>query len=293
MSLRSLEYASVESVVGIRRNSLMSIVSITTVGLSLAILGGFVLLILGLHNVAETLPNKLEIAVFLDKDIPEADMVELDSKIRYLPHVESVQLLDADAAWEKFKRDLGDRVELGGVEQNPLPDSFRVKVDDPRYAVTTADAIRKMDHIDEVNEGRKEVEQIVRFSDLIKLIGGLSAAVLFLVTIFLISNTIRLTVWARRREIRIMQLVGATNWFIRLPLVFEGIILGAIGGGIACLLVFGGASYVTQLATEIMPLLSQFSSSVDPMYFFGSLVAVGCLTGAMGSLISIRRFLKA
>ena len=293
MSLRSLEYAAVESVTGIRRNSLMSMVSITTVGLSLAILGGFTLLILGLHNVAETLPNKLEIAVFLDKDIPEADMVELDSKIRYLPHVESVQLMEADAAWEKFKHDLGDQVELGGVEQNPLPDSFRVKVDDPRYAVATADAIRKMDHIDEVNEGRKEVEQIVRFSDLIKLIGGLSAAVLFLVTMFLISNTIRLTVWARRREIRIMQLVGATNWFIRLPLVFEGIILGAIGGGIACLLVFGGASYVTQLATEIMPLLGQFSSSVDPLYFFGGLVAVGCLTGMMGSLISIRRFLKA
>lgn len=292
MSLRSLEYAAVESVTGIGRNKLMSVVSITTVGLSLAILGGFVLLILGLHNIAVTLPDKLEIAVFLEKETPEADIIELNTKIRYMPHIESIQLVKADAAWEKFKRDLGDTVELSGIEENPLPDSFRVKVDNPRYTVSTARAIRNMPHIDEVSEGRKEVEQVVRFSDLIKLIGGLSAGVLFLVTTFIISNTIRLTVWARRREIKIMQLVGATNWFIRMPFVFEGIILGAIGGGIACLLVLGGSRYVTQVATEIMPLLSQFSNEVDPMQFLGSLVILGCLTGAIGSLISIRRFLK-
>lgn len=293
LSLRTLEYAAVESVVGIGRNGLMSVASITTVGLSLAILGSFVLLALGLNNVVQAQLDKFEISVWLKTDISERQVAELSKSIRSLPHVQSANLETAEATWEKIKASWQDKIELGGVEPSVLSDHFRVKLDDPRFTEATSDRIRDMTAVDEVIEGRMVVEHMTRFADLMKLIGAGAALMLFLVAAFIISNTIRLTVYARRREIKIMQLVGATNWFIRLPFVFEGTILGGIGGIIACVVVLGGTRYISRIVTQMMPLLQQCSSGVDPSQFFVGLVILGCFVGMMGSLISIRRFLKA
>ncbi|HAH87810.1 MAG: permease-like cell division protein FtsX [Armatimonadota bacterium] len=293
MSLRSLEFASAESFVGIKRNALMSLASITTVGLTLAVLGGFALLILGLNNTAKTQLQKFEVAAFVKKGSAESAVKELDEKIRTLSHVKDVQLVTADEAWLEFRRDMSGSIDLTGVKHNPLPHTFRVTTDDPASTAAVAAGIRRMDGIDEVNEASREVEQVMRLTNLIKLIGGIAVGLLFLVTAFIVGNTIRMTVYARRREIRIMQLVGATNWFIRMPFVLEGTILGTIGGGIACILVYFGARYVSQTAVRIMPLLSQFTSNTDPVQFFGCIILMGSLLGMMSSIISVRRFLKA
>jgi cell division transport system permease protein len=292
MSLRSLEFASSESFTGIKRNALMSLASIITMGLALSVLGGFSLLILGLNHTVQAQLQKFEIAAFVEKGRPESVVKDLDQKIRALPHVRTVQLVTAEEAWLKFRQDRGDSIDLSGVKHNPLPDTFRITTDDPASTADVAGSIRKMDGMDEVNEAGRELEQVMRLTNLIKLIGGVAVALLFLVTAFIVGNTIRMTVYARRREIRIMQLVGATNWFIRLPFVFEGTMLGTVGGGIACVLVFFGARYVSQTATRIMPLLSQFSSNVDPLQFFGCIVLVGAMLGMMSSMISVRRFLS-
>lgn len=292
MSLRGLEHAIIESFVSIRRNGLMSLVSVSTLALTLGVLGAFILLILWLHAVASTLPDKLEIAVFLAKNAPKQQVLETRSDIAAMEHVKSATIIPAEIGWEEFKKNMGGRLELSGVEGNPLPDMIRVRVDDPRFIVGIAKNVRTMALIDEVNEGRALVDELVRFADLIKLLGGAAGIVLFLVTTFIISNTIRLTVFARRREIKIMQMVGATNWFIRLPLMFEGMILGAIGGALACGMIYGAASYIVKVVTKVMPLLAQFSLSVEPIQFVGGLTLVGCLVGAVGSMISIRRFLK-
>ena len=291
--MRGLEYAIVESFVSVRRNGLMSFVSITTLALTLAVLGAFGLLALWLHGVAGSLPNKLEVAVFLEKNAPDQQVLELRSEIAAMRHVKSAAVIPAEVGWQEFKKSMSGQLELSGVEGNPLPDMIRVRVDDPRQIVGTAESIRKMELVDEVNEGRKLVDELVRFADLIKVLGGAAGLILFLVTTFIISNTIRLTVFARRREIRIMQMVGATNWFIRLPLMFEGMILGAIGGALACGLIYVAATYVARVVTRVMPLLTQFSVNVEPMQFVGGLTLAGCLVGAAGSMISIRRFLKA
>ena len=293
MSLRTLEYAAAESVVGIGRNGLMSMASITTVGLSLAILGSFVLLALGLNNLVQAQLDKFEISVWLKTDVSERQVAELSKSIRSLPHVQSANLETAEATWEKIKASWQNKIELGGVEPSVLSDHFRVKLDDPRFTKATAGRIRDMTAVDEVIEGRMVVEHMTRFADLVKLIGTGAALMLFLVAAFIVSNTIRLTLYARRREIKIMQLVGATNWFIRLPFVFEGTILGGTGGIIACVVVLGGTRYISRIVTQMMPLLQQCSSGVDPSQFFVGLVILGCFVGMMGSLVSIRRFLKA
>lgn len=292
MSLRGLEHAIIESLVSIKRNGLMSLVSISTLALTLSVLGAFILLILWLHGIASTLPDKLEVAVFLEKNAPKQQVMEIRSDIAAMEHVKSATIIPAEIGWEEFKKNMGGQLELSGVEGNPLPDMIRVRVDDPRFIVGIANKVRAIPLIDEVNEGRDLVEQLVRFADLIKVLGGAAGIVLFLVTTFIISNTIRLTVFARRREIKIMQMVGATNWFIRLPLMFEGMILGAIGGALACGLIYAAASYIVKVVTRVMPLLAQFSVNVEPTQFVGGLTVVGCLVGAVGSMISIRRFLK-
>lgn len=293
MSLRTLNYAIAESAVGITRNGLMSTASVITIALSFGVLGAFVLLALGLNNATHSLLKDFEIGVFVEHGTSAEDVAELESKLRSMPHAASVTLVPRDAAWEQMKANLSGQVELSGVEDNPLQDRFRVKLDDPRYTVGTARAVRQMLRVDEVIEARGIVERVVRIADVVKLIGALSAAALFLVTALIVSNTIRLTLHARRREIRIMQLVGATNWFIRLPLVFEGMILGAVGSATAYLIVLGGSHYVTQEVTKTVPLFGRFTADVDPLYLLGSMIALGCIVGAMGSLISIRRFLKA
>ena len=293
MSLRGLEYAIVEAFVSIRRNGLMSFVSVSTLALTLAVMGAFGLLILWLQSVAGTLPNKLEIAVFLDKATTSEDAATIRSRVAALPHVRSADLIPADVGWREFKKSMGGELELQGVENNPLPDMIRVKVGHAERIVATADEIRAMAHVDEVNEGRSMVDGLVRFAHLIKILGGAAGIVLFLVTMFIISNTIRLTVFARRREIKIMQMVGATNWFIRLPLMLEGMVLGAIGGALACGLIWFATTHVVKAATRIMPLLCQFSLCLEPIQFIGGLILMGCLVGAIGSMISMRRFLKA
>lgn len=292
MSLRSLEHAVAETFVGIRRNGLMALASVATTALSFTILGTVVLLALGLNNVSEKVLKQFEIGVFLKEGTTKEEISELSRAIRAMPHVEKVQFIPKEEAWEQVKAEYRGQVELSGVEENPLPDKFCVKLDHPRYTARTAAALRKLDHVDEVIEAQGIVEKVVGFADLIRYAGIVAACGLFLIAAFMVSNTIRLTVYARRREIRIMQLIGASNWFIRLPLVLEGIVLGAIGGAIACVLIFGGSRYISEIATQTLPLLKQYSSGVDPRYFYGGLVGAGCLVGAVGSMISIRRFLK-
>lgn len=291
--MRTLEFAFKESITGIIRNGLMSVASIGTVALALVVLGSFVLLAFGLNHAVESQLAKFEMAAWMTDGATDMQVADLEALIKSVPHVQSVERVSAEATWEKIKQDWKGRVNIEGVRPGSLTAHFRVKLDDPRYTTEAAEAIRKFPRVEEVIEAQQVVEQVVNFADIIKLASWGVGGILFLISAFIVSNTIRLTLYARRREIRIMQLVGATNWFIRLPYVFEGIILGAIGGGIACGLIFGGAHYLNEAVTKIMPLLTQVSSGLDPLQFNGGLVAAGCLIGMSGSLMSIRKFLKA
>jgi cell division transport system permease protein len=264
--------------------------------LSLGVLGSFVLFALGLHNITQSQLQKFEIQVFLPKGISETQVYAVGSKISKLQNVKSVQLITAQAGWAKFKKEMGDDIDLSGVNGNPLGSSYRVALKEQRSTAATANALRKLPNVDEVNEGGIVVNQMVHLSDLFKSVGIAIAALLFLITAFIVSNTIRLMIYSKRREIRIMQLVGATNWFIRLPLIFEGTLLGAIGGAVAYLLMAGSGYYLARWvgATfgELNP-LTHFSSNVEPLWAFGGLMILGWVIGAFGSLISIQRFLKS
>lgn len=292
MSLRGLEYAIAEAFAAIKRNFLMSVASIMTSAITLSILGCVVLMALGLSNGTYNILDQFEIRVFVDKGTSNRSVEKIASSIEKIPHVKSVTLISAQSAWKEMKANLKDKIPLDGIVSNPLPDSFRVKLDDQTQTIKVASEIQALSHIDEVVQSQEYAKAILHISYIIKIIGIIAVVMLFLVSSFIISNTIRLTVYARRREIRIMQLVGATNWFIRFPLLIEGTTLGIIGGGIACLLVYAGSYYTSEWVMKIMPILGQLSSNADPKIFYSCLVGFGWVIGAAGTMVSIQRFLK-
>jgi cell division transport system permease protein len=149
-----------------------------------------------------------------------------------------------------------------------------------------------MEGIHRVREARKELRRVIAVADFVKYMGVLAVIVLLGTATFIISNAIRLTVYARRREIRIMQLVGATNWFIRIPLVVEGVVLGAVGGLIAAGLITGGRMYLGQVVTKMMLLFGSVTSGIGPGELVTAMVITGATIGALGSTVSIRKFLK-
>src|SRR5665647_3199758 len=154
-NLRSLEFAIRESITGIIRNGLMSMASITTVAMSLGVLGAFVLFAMGLSNVVQTQLHKFEIAVWMDGSASQKDKIDVESEIRALPHVISVELVTAEATWTKIRHDWRDKVNLNGVQPGSLSDHFRVKLDDPRFTMDTAKALHKLPQVEEVIEGEQ------------------------------------------------------------------------------------------------------------------------------------------
>jgi len=294
--LRSLEYAIIESLIAIRRNAFHSIASILTVTLTLGVLGAFSLFALSLNNAAKLELKKFEIEVWLDKTKSQDDIIGLERQIRDMDRVETVTFISAKDYWKIVHRDWKDDIDLKDVDPKNVMakwDHFSVRLNNPRYTAITAKTLRTLPHVREVIDGRGIVDKVSHMADIVRIVGAVTAGILLLITMIIVSNTIRLMMDARKREIRIMQLVGATNWFIRLPLIFEGTLLGTIGGGIACVFILGGSEYLNHKFASGISVLSQFSSGVNPLLLAGALLCLGWVIGAMASLISIQRYLKA
>ena len=290
MNPRNVEFLIGEALVGVRRNGLMAVASISTIALSLAILADFCLLILAVHNMAQRELRRFEIAVFLDRHAPRSVAVEIADRVREIPSVRSVRIYPREEAWTEFKKTHAN-ISVAGLN-NPLPDKLRVAVRDPKDSPEVAEIIRGLPKVHKVEEGRTHLRHVLAAAELIKGFGIAASLALLIATIFIISNAIRLTVYVRRREIKIMQMVGATNWFIRVPLVLEGVIFGASGAAIAFVLVGAGISYLSTVAARTMPMMQSVSSGIDRGQVVAALLIGGVLIGAAGSSISIRRFLR-
>ncbi|MDO8589054.1 MAG: permease-like cell division protein FtsX [Armatimonadota bacterium] len=290
MNPRSIEFLIQEAFVGVRRNGLMAVASISTIALSLAILASFCLFIFGAHRFAQNELNKFEIAVYIKTNTDKTAVASLAEQVRGIPDVRSVIVYPKEQAWPEFKKSL-PHIDTAGLN-NPLPDKLRVAVRDQRRTTKVADRIRQFEEVDAVQDGRTQRQYVLAITDFVKWFGIIASFALLTATIFIISNAIRLTVFVRRREIRIMQMVGATNWFIRIPLVIEGVIFGASGALIAFGLVGIGITYLSSVVARVMPMMQTVSTGVGRNEILAALMTGGVVIGAAGSFVSIRRFLK-
>ncbi len=285
-----MEYLLEEAAVGIRRNGLMAFASISTIALSLAVLSTFVLAALGANHFASTKINQFEIAVFVKN--ANADAVsKILSDIEGMKGVESAVMRPRDKEWADMKREQPN-FEAAGLALNPLPFAIDVRISEPSRRAVIANDIRAMGGVDAVRDSKETWQRVMAVAGVLKAMSITGVILLLITTVFVISNAIRLTLYARRREIRIMQLVGATNQFIRLPLVLEGMVFGAAGAVAAWIILKIGATYIAHVVESITPVLGQFSSDVNPARLAGGMLILGAVIGAAGSLVSIRRFLR-
>jgi cell division transport system permease protein len=295
MSPRSLWFLIREAFTNIWRHQLMTLASVTTVAASLSVLGGFLLVGWQVHRATENLPRQIELHVFTKVSTPRAEVLRLQSRILSWPGVRSVKLVPKEEAWKAYVQDYPQKEDLEGIRENPLPDKLEIRTRNPENATVVANRLRQavaFPEIDTVREGGAVLERLIAIARLVRTIGLVCAGLLLIATIAVIANAIRITVFARRREIRIMQLVGATHWFVRLPFLIEGMFDGAAGAALASGLLLIGYRMFVQTAFRAAPFLRDFHVSVDLPHFFGALTLLGVAIGAMGSFVSIRRFLK-
>jgi len=292
--VRSLWFLIREAFTNIWRHQLMTLASVTTVSASLSVLGGFLLVGWQLHRVAESLPRQIEVHIFTKVDTPRERVLDLQSRVLGMPGVKTCKLVTREEAWQTYVRDYPEKKDLEGIRDNPLPDKLEIQTRNPTATTMLSKRLHQQvafPDIDTVREGGAVLERLISIAQLVRVIGLTCAALLLLATVAVIANAIRVTVFARRREIRIMQLVGATHWFIRLPFLIEGMFDGAVGAVLSCGLLLIGYRALVQTAFRTAPFLRAIHVTVDLPQFFGLLALLGVLIGALGSFISIRRFL--
>ena len=294
MKLQTSEYFIQEVFRSLRRNNWMSFASIGTVAVSLFVLGVFLLLVLNMNRMASALESQVQISVYLEDGLSADDRQDIASDIEALQGIESIRYISKDEAKARLEDRLGDQKYLLDAlgDKNPLPDSFEVVVKSPDLVETAAKAIDRMDGVQEAKYGQDVIEHLFAITRLIRIFGLVLMVLLAGATLFIISNTIRLTVFARRKEIAIMKYVGATDWFIRWPFLLEGMVRGFVGGVIAAVAL---RSFYAAMAAKItdtltfFPLMPQYPSM---NYITVALLLAGMAIGALGSALSLKRFLK-
>lgn len=286
------------------RNGWMSFASASAISISLFILGVFLLLTLNVNQWARDVENQVEISIFLELDTTPEQINLLHAELAAMEEVSKVRFIPKDEGLELLKERMGEEGELllEGFEgdENPLPDAFAIEVYEPRQVSQAAEKIKEIDEaraeplIWRINYGKGTVEMLFKITDIVRLVGLVLVVGLAFTAMFLIANTIKLTIVARRREIGIMKLVGATNSFIRWPFFVEGALLGLIGSLIpVVVLLIGYDQLVKASKLDLTVLLIQMIplKEIAPIVT-GLLVGIGLVIGIWGSLISIHKFLK-
>lgn len=293
-----------EGAKNIIRNGWMSFASISSISISLFILGVFLILTLNVNALADQIESQVEIRVFLSLDLPKEVTSGIESEIRSLPEVSKVTFVTKEEGMKLLREKLGEdnKALLDGFDgkNNPLYDSLTIEVYEPSTVSLVADKIEALgkaktpNPITKVNYGQGTVEVLFKATSAIRNIGLIIVAGLALTAMFLIANTIKLTIIARRREIGIMKLVGATNSFIRWPFFIEGALIGIFGSLVPILALFYGYSeLISYSKLELGLMMIELITLQDIAMKVGLLLlGLGTVIGVWGSTISIRKFLK-
>lgn len=282
-----------ESFIGMNRSRLMTFIAMATIGVSLIVFGFFLLLTVNLNNFTSLLTEKLEVRLFLKQTLTRSEIKEFQDRIRRLNGIKSIRFVDKDSAWDEFKENYKSMGIDGAVGKNPLPHSISIHLQKEGAIEPMVDYFRKFDYyVDDVVYGSEIAMRVEKFSQFAKGAGLVLVLLLGASTLLIIVNTIRLTVLARQEEISIMRLVGATNYFIQLPFLIEGFIIGVVGAVVAIVSLSIGYSWLGDkiiASVPFMPLVFQLEQLVIIYCIVG---IVGTFIGMLGAFISVSRMLR-
>ena len=287
-----LRYFFSETVQNLRRNVLMTIAAVSTVAISLLLLGGVQVLGIMVNRMTTDWEAKVEVNVFLLSSATENEIEALRLEVSEMTEVEDVAYVSSQDALTEFSADYPDLAD--GLDENDLPASLRIKLFDANQAEEVADRIEGAPGVDEVRFGGDIIKRLLQVNALLRTVTLAMSVILMIAAAGLIANTIRLAIYARRDEIGIMKLVGATNWFIRIPFMLEGLFAALVGAAVAVVVVLGGNWLLLSRLPEAFPFLApvlDFSSG-ELLTVAGLLVGVGGLVGLAGSSLALRRFLE-
>ncbi len=285
----------------LRRSAAPSFAAMLTILITALVLGVFIPVVQATTGTANEVRGRVVVDVFLKSTATDAEKAQLRATLLALPNVRSVQYISKDQALAKMRKQNKDAFALLG--SNPLPDSFRLTPVDPDGVHAIVDGLAPRDPasagrrkpriaaIDEVRNREQDTKKILSATGLVKAVTGGLAILFVLASVALVANTIRLSIFARRREVEVMKLVGATNWFIRWPFVIEGMIVGLLGGAMAVLLLTIGKQTFVDPLSERFALLAA-PSTIDFGLLVGLLLTACVAVSALGSGLTLRRFLR-
>lgn len=292
-TINNMRYFFNETFKSLRRNRLLGIATLSTVTICILILGAAVLLTINAGNFMNRLESDLEMMVFVEDSLDKSDLQDLGQKIKNIPGVKTVQFISKDQALTNLQSKFDDKeYDLKKtVGNNPLPNSFEVKAQNPKDVAKIAKQIFKLEGVYKVNYGQGLVERLFNITRWVRIISIVLIILLAMGAVFLIATTIRLAIFARRKEIYLMKLIGATDWFVRWPFFIEGIFLGSVGALLAViLLAIGYGTLVNNMQTAIffIPLVKNPTMLLE---IYLALFVAGAVLGCLGTGISLNRFL--
>ena len=277
----------------IGRNGWMSFAAVSAVSITLLLVGSLIGIVSNINNFATDIENDVSIRVYVDLAATDELQDDLADQLVALDQVENVTFSSREDELENVKGSYGDTFDLFEGDRNPLHDVFIVDTASPEVTAQVAEEIGNMSYVSDVNYGGADADKLFQMTSTIRNIGGIIIGALLFTAVFLISNTIRITIFSRSTEIEIMKLVGATNWFIRWPFLIEGALIGFIGAVIPSVAlwflydtIFGTVSgFLSGTTFALLP--------PDPFMYqlLLGLMTIGVTIGTVGSAFSMRRFL--
>jgi cell division transport system permease protein len=296
MRVSLLGYFLRKALENIWSNPFLSLVTLSTIAISMLILGLFVLIYINVQQFVNHLGDDLQITAYINESYPPEKAEVLRAKIADWTEVEEITYMSKKQALANFRTQLKEYAGiLEGLKDNPLPASFEVKLK-PQFGRSgkieeLSARLERLPGVAEVQYGKKWVAKLRVFIDVIKLVGITVGGLLLFATTFVVSNTIKLTVYSRQEELEIMRLVGATDFFVKAPFLIEGLLHGLGGailaaGGLSLLMLFLLSNLDLPLRLAVLP------GSLPPVQLIGAFVGLGLALGVLGSTVSLRRFLR-
>ena len=294
---RSFGYLTKEGFRNLWSNRLMSFASIAVLLSCMIMIGSAFMLLVNIQSVIDNIEDKNVIMVYVAQDADETSVTQLGEELKSLSNVSNIEFVDKETAFQQEIEALGtDATYFEGVE-NPLPDVYKVSVDLMENFDKTSKEIEKLENVDSIRDDKDIATVLINIRSSVTYLSVGIIALLMLVSLFIISNTIRITMFSRRLEISIMKAVGATKGFIRWPFVIEGILLGVISAVVSLGAVWGVYEVVKNSIANMLGGIMDISTSLVPfmdyiVIIFAAFLIIGILSGVVGSMVSIQKYLK-
>ncbi|MBQ7737853.1 MAG: permease-like cell division protein FtsX [Oscillospiraceae bacterium] len=294
MKINRIGYLFKEGLRGVFSHGFRSFASVTVIAACLIIMGSFALVAVNVDNLIDEMEKESQILAFVDDSLSDDDALLLEGAIRSISNVREVRFIDREEAFENYKASYDDSTIFEDLDASVLRNRYVVYLSDITLMKQTDQALRAVPGIADVNSQISIANGFITLRNVVSVVTAILIVILLVVSVFMMSNTIKLATFTRREEIAIMRMVGANNGFIRFPFVVEGLILGLLGAGIGFVLEWGVYNFITNrimnsIAANLFRVMP-FSSIMTPMLIV--YLAVGVLVGAFGGAIAIRNYLK-